>query len=93
MSTIGSSIEASILQAAQAQQSASKARDREKAVSDSTRRFADQVELKVAGVENPNAVRQLPHSESEESEQEQQANDHNIRQTPDDEAPRIDVTA
>lgn len=93
MSTIGSPIETSLLQAAQAQQMASKARDREKAASESARRFADQVDLKVAGVESADAVRKLPHSDSEENQQEQRSHDHGPPKDPDEENPHIDMKA
>lgn len=93
MSVIGSPIETSLLQAAQAQQVASKARDREKAKIESARRFADQVDLKVAGVETIDAVRQIPHTESEEAEVEQRSHDHSRKPSPDDEESHIDLTA
>ena len=93
MSTLGSPIETSLLQTAQAQQAASKSRDREKAASQSARRFADQVDLKVAGVESADAVRQLPHSDSEENQQEQRSHDHGPTQKPDEENPHIDLKA
>ena len=93
MSTIGSPIETSLLQAAQAQQVASKARDREKAASESARRFADHVDLKVAGVESADAVRQLPHSDSEENQQEQRSHDYGPAQNPDEDNPHIDMKA
>ena len=51
MSTIGSPLETSLLQSAQAQQSASKARDKEKAATDRRARYQDMVDLRVAGVE------------------------------------------
>lgn len=73
MSVSGTPIEGSIIQAAQAQQVASKARDREKAVSDRTQRFLDAVELRVAGVESAEAVRPLPQNDSEQAEAEHDA--------------------
>lgn len=93
MSTIGSPLETSLLQAAQAQQVASKTRDREKAASESARRYADQVDLKVAGVETADAVRQLPHTDSEENQQEQRSRDHRPLPNPDEENPHIDLKA
>lgn len=70
MSSVGSSLHASLLQAAQAQQVASKARDREKAEAASGRRFSDLVELRVNGVETAEAVRQIPQNNSEQAETE-----------------------
>jgi hypothetical protein len=90
MSTIGSPIETSLLQAAQAQQTASKARDREKAATERARRFADMVELRVAGVEDTEAIRKLPSNESEQAEAEHQSRDP---RPPEDDRPRIDVKA
>jgi len=71
MSTIGGTpIDTSLLQAAQAQQTASKTRDKERAVNDQARRYQDLVELRVAGVESDDAVRSLPQNESEQAEDE-----------------------
>ena len=93
MSTIGSPIETSFLQAAQAQQTASKARDKEKARTEAGRRFEDQVDLKVAGVESAEAIRELPHSESEQAEQEHRGHNLPLPDTDNDDTPRVDVTA
>ncbi|MHC4415065.1 MAG: hypothetical protein ACYS0G_07265 [Planctomycetota bacterium] len=90
---MGSPIDASLLQTAQAQQTASKARDRERAASDRTQRFADQVELRVAGVESAEAVRQLPQNDSEQAGAEHEAKDQLPRSEPDEDRPRIDVKA
>ncbi len=77
MSVIGSPIETSLLQAAQAQQAASKARDKEKAARDSSaRRFQDVIELRIAGVENAEALRKLPPNDSEQAEQEHRRNEN-----------------
>jgi hypothetical protein len=62
-----------VIQAAQAQQVASKARDREKVASDRGRRLQDQVELRVAGVESSDAIRKLPNNDSEQAETEQRS--------------------
>lgn len=71
MSVIGSPIETSLVQAAQAQQVASKDRDREKSARDiASRQFQDLVELRVAGVEAAEALRKLPSNESEQAEEE-----------------------
>lgn len=96
MSSIGSPVDISLLQAAQAQQQASKARDREKAESAGGRRFEDLVELRVAGMETAEAVRKLPHNESEQAETEHESKSGPLPQRPDDEdqrRPRIDVQA
>jgi hypothetical protein len=74
MSVIGSPLETSVLQAIQAQQVASKARDREKAESSSGRRFEDLVELRVAGVQTAEAIRRLPQNDSEQARSEHEAN-------------------
>ena len=73
MSTIGSPLDTSLIQAAQAQQVASKARDRERAIADKTQRYKDMLDLKVAGIESAEAARQLPHSDSEQAEVESEA--------------------
>lgn len=70
MSSIGSPIHTSLVQAAQAQQNASKAKDREKAVAEQVRREQDRVELRVAGVEAADALRKLPSNDSEQAEDE-----------------------
>ena len=90
---MGSPIDASLLQAAQAQQTASKARDRERAASERTQRFADQVELRVAGVESAEAVRRLPQNDSEQAGTEHEAKGRLPRNEPEEDRPRIDVTA
>ncbi len=95
MSSIGSPIDTSLVQAAQAQQTASKARDRERAVSERTQRYTDQFELKVAGLESAEALRQLPQNDSEQANDEHEAKGHrhgNKSQTGED-RPHIDVTA
>lgn len=94
MSSIGSPIDTSILQAAQAQQVAGKSRDREKAVSERRVRQEDLLELRVAGVESVDAVRKLPQNDSGEAEAEREAMDDRAEASAaDDERPRIDVQA
>lgn len=93
MSTLGSSIETSVLQAAQAQRMASKARDKERADSGSSKRMADILDLKTAAVEGVDAPRRLPGNDSEEMADEQRAKHHHPDATGDNEPPRIDVTA
>lgn len=92
MSVVGSSLETAALQALQAQQTASKARDREKSESATGRRFNDLVELRVGGVETADAVKPLPHNDSEQADQERDAREQPGRQA-DDEQPRIDLKA
>ncbi|HAW95380.1 MAG TPA: hypothetical protein DCX60_03800 [Phycisphaerales bacterium] len=57
MSIIGGGLESSLAQLAQAQQSVAKDKDRERAASESSRRISDSVRLRVAGVEEADAVR------------------------------------
>ena len=73
MTTIGSPLDTSLIQTAQAQQVASKARDRERAATERTQRYKDMLDLKVAGIESAEAARQLPHSDSEQAGHESQA--------------------
>lgn len=89
MSVVGSPVETSLLQAAQAQQTASKARDRERAATESARRFRDLVELRVAGIESADAVRKTPENESQEAGSESQSRRPDI----DRDRPRVDLTA
>lgn len=98
MSSIGSPIDTSLLQTAQAQQSATKMRDREKAASESGRRRKDLVDLQVAGVEDAQALRKLPHNDSEEADAERDARDEPHAQDQpqdglddDEQRPHIDV--
>ncbi len=93
MSTIGSPIDTSLVQAAQAQQTASKARDRERAEEDDrTQRYTDTLELKVAGVVSADAARQLPRNDSEQAEHDREAKKKPVPRG-NGEAPHIDVTA
>lgn len=75
MSSIGSPILTSLLQVAQAQQVMSKARDRERATTDQTRRFQDMLDLKAAGVEAVEAIHDLPADDSEHADPEHEAPD------------------
>lgn len=93
MSVIGSPIETSLVQAAQAQQTASKSRDKEKAQTESGRRFQDVVELRVAGMESADAIRKLPSNDSEQAESEHHANPNSQGPLPRDGERSIDVTA
>ena len=91
MSTFGASIATSALQAVQAQQSAGKARDKERADTDSGQRLADILDLKLAGVAAAEAARRLPQNDSEETAEEQRSKQHHP--PADGEQPRIDITA
>lgn len=93
MSVVSSPLDTSLVQAAQAQQTASKARDRERAASDRAQRFADLVELRVAGVESAEAVRRLPQSDSEQADAEREAAHQPAPNDNDEARSRIDVTA
>jgi len=94
MSSIGSPIDASLLQAAQAQQTAAKARDKERAATESGRRFEDLVELRVAGVEDQDALRRLPENDSEQAESERKSKDRRRPSDSDEEQPpHIDLQA
>lgn len=93
MSSIGSPIDASILQAAQAQQVAGKARSRERAATDRRVRQDDLVELRVAGVETADAVRKLPHNDSGQADAERDAKSQPSTRDADDERDRVDVQA
>lgn len=98
MSTIGGTpIDTSLLQTAQAQQTASKSRDRERAVTERARRYQDLVELRVAGVESDDAVRALPQNDSEQAEDEHQRQvRQGVHRRPsegEDDRPSIDLTA
>lgn len=70
MSSVPGPIDASLLQTAQAQQVAAKARDRQKADAERSRQIRDLVELRVLGVEAPDAIRRLPANDSEQAEEE-----------------------
>jgi hypothetical protein len=96
MSAAGSPIDMSLVQAAQAQRTASKARDRERAAEERTQRYSDLLELRVAGVELADALRQLPQNDSEQAGAEHEAKGHHQPNEPkadDEERPHIDVTA
>lgn len=86
-----------MLQAIQAQQVASKARDKEKAESSTGRRFSDLVELRIAGVQTADAVRALPQNDSEQAQTEHESTRQQT-QAPDSREsrqpkPRIDLKA
>ena len=89
MSTIGSNIELSIIQTAQQQQAAAKARDRKRAREESTREVSDEVDLSVGEVESSHAIRKLPKNESEQAGDEH----HRSQPAPPHGKRRIDLTA
>ena len=65
MSMIGGGLENALAQLAQAQQSVAKSKDRERAASESSRRISDSVRLRVAGVEEADAVRKSAREDQE----------------------------
>ncbi len=88
----------SLLQAAQAQQVVSKARDRERAATDQTRRFQDMLDLKASGVEAVEAIHDLPADDSEHPESEPETPDESKQHEPEqeeseDDGPLLDITA
>ena len=93
MSSIGSPLLTSLLQAAQAQQVVSKARDRERAATDQTRRFQDMLDLKAAGVEAVEAIRDLPSDDSEHAEPEHKAPEESKQDESEDDRSSLDITA
>ncbi len=92
MSIIGSPIDTSLIQAAQAQQTASKARDKERAEAERTQRYTDMLDLKVAGVVSADAARQLPRNDSEQAEHDRESRKQPVKRN-DDDAQHVDVTA
>ena len=86
---IPSSIESSLIQTAQAQQAAAKGRDREKKIAEEARTPQDTVELRVAGVEDADAIRRLPRNDSEQAEEEQRGQ----QRRPPDDGSTLDVRA
>lgn len=94
MSLIGSPITASIIQAAQAQQVASKARDRKRTEETTTQRDEDLVELRIKGLESADAVHDLPANDSEQAKTEDDAKDHQLKSKNSDknQKPQIDIT-
>ena len=91
MSSVPSPLHSSLVQAAQAQQTASKTRDRERAATDRAQRFTDQVELRVAAVESAEAIRHLPQNDSEQADSEHRAKPDHAK--PDDDNSHVDLTA
>ncbi len=96
MSFIGSGIEASLAQLAQVQRSAAESKDRERASSESARRVADSVRLRVGGIEHLDAARRADNDDLEQKHRgkRQPRRDGQPDHDPDGEdRPNIDVTA
>ena len=92
MSSIGSPIITSLAQAAQAQQVASKARDRKRSEETKTHRDDDLLELRVKGLESAEAVKDLPANDSEQGKAEHQAKDNLLKGNDNDQKSQLDVT-
>lgn len=98
MSTIGSNLETSLLQAANAQQQAAKQRDRDRAgQTDSARSIRDLVDLRVATADSAQAIRRVPGENSEQAEEEDRRRSNRDgragSRSDRDGKPRIDLTA
>ncbi len=92
MSSIPSASAASVIQAAQAQQVASKARDRKRAEETKTQRDDDLVDLKVKGLESAAAVHDLPSNDSEQGKAEHESKDNLPKDENSNQKPQIDIT-
>lgn len=96
MSFIGSGIEASLAQLAQVQRSAAESKDRERASSESARRVADSVRLRVGGIEHADAVRRADNDDLEKKNPRRHRSRRNDRENADSDGkdrPSIDLTA
>jgi hypothetical protein len=100
VSTIGSNLETSLLQATNAQQQAAKQRDRDRAgQTESARSIRDLVDLRVATADSAQAVRRVPGENSEQAEEEdrrrskRESRAAGRRDRDHDGKPRIDLTA
>lgn len=93
MSSIGGPLNTSLIQAAQAQKSASEARSRERAEESRSRERRDELELRIEGLESVQAARQLPQNDSEQAEDEHRRQEPKRRPAPPEEERRhIDLT-
>lgn len=95
MSGFGGPIPAGLAGASGAQEHVGRTRDRkERQQIDASRRLADAVELRVAGVEDTEAVHRPSENDSEEAHQEHQAADLRDRSSIEDgeNRPPLDVT-
>ena len=95
---IGGGLENALAQLAQAQQSVAKSKDRERAASESSRRISDSVRLRVAGVEEADAVRKSGQDDqdSEKPARDPREPDDSKKESSPDEStdhPGIDLTA
>lgn len=95
---IGGGLESALAQLAQAQQSVAKEKDRERAASESSRRISDSVRLRVAGVEEADAVRAAGrdgHGSGGQREEPRQQRDASDESRGDDDAQHVglDLTA
>ena len=96
MSFIGSGIEASLAQLAQVQRSAAESKDRERASSESARRVADSVRLRVGGIEHLDAVRRADNDDLEKKDRRKRRSREDGQPNPDadgEDRPSIDLTA
>ena len=96
MSFIGSGIEASLAQLAQVQRSAAESKDRERASSESARRVADSVRLRVGGIEHLDAVRRADNDDLEKKDRRKRQSREDAQPNPDadrEDRPSIDLTA
>lgn len=92
MSSIGSPSAASVIQAAQAQQVASKARDRKRSEETRTQRDDDLVELRIKGLETAEAIHDLPTNDSEQGKAEHESKNNLPKDESNDQKPQIDIT-
>ena len=90
----GNPIQTSLVQSAQQQQQASRARDAERVAQERAGRPREQKERRVDEVELAEAVRALPHNDSEQAEQEHHGQNPPDRREDDrEDTPRIDLKA
>ncbi len=87
----GSPIENSIVQAAATQETASRARDRERVAGERPQRSEDSLDLRITGTDSPDAVRSIPGNDSEQADQERKGRKRQPRS--DQDRPHIDVRA
>lgn len=95
---IGGGLENALAQLAQAQQSVAKSKDQERAASESSRRISDSVRLRVAAVEEADAMRKSGRGDqdSEDRRGDRRGSDDSKQESSPDESadhPGIDLTA
>ena len=94
MSFIGGGIEASLAQLAQVQRVAAESKDRERASSESARRVADSVRLRVGGIEHLDAPRRADNDDLEKKDRRKRPSRKGSRPDLDaEDRPSIDLTA